>query len=174
MTRITRAIRHFTMPAQAALRLAALAGAICLLGSATPDVTSTYQAAQGHWQYLRLPRRVEAHRQAAAEASGTPAAAASGDRAGGALEMPPVHVVDMREELKDGNRSIFSRALQAGLQAVLERKEQAILFLNRRGNGHACFLPGVRAHTGMPKMRSAAHFSHPAAGSFVPSLWLRA
>ncbi len=47
--------------------------------------------------------------------------------------MPPVEVVDMREELKTGNRSIFSRPLQIGLYQALEKGEQAILFLNRRG-----------------------------------------
>ncbi len=48
-------------------------------------------------------------------------------------EMPPVEIVDMREELKGGNRSIFSRALQLSLYQTVERGEQAILFLNRRG-----------------------------------------
>jgi primosomal protein N' (replication factor Y) len=48
-------------------------------------------------------------------------------------DLPPVDVVDMRDELKGGNRSIFSRSLQLGLFQTLERREQAILFLNRRG-----------------------------------------
>jgi primosomal protein N' (replication factor Y) len=47
--------------------------------------------------------------------------------------MPPVHVVDMRDELKSGNRSMFSRSLHAALQQRLERGEQAVLLLNRRG-----------------------------------------
>ncbi len=49
-------------------------------------------------------------------------------------EMPPVEIVDMRDELKGGNRSIFSRALQLALYQTVERGEQAILFLNRRGS----------------------------------------
>jgi primosomal protein N' (replication factor Y) len=48
-------------------------------------------------------------------------------------DLPPVEVVDMREELKAGNRSIFSRQLQQGLQQILDQQQQAILFLNRRG-----------------------------------------
>jgi primosomal protein N' (replication factor Y) len=50
-----------------------------------------------------------------------------------ALPLPPVRLVDMRHELQSGNRSIFSRPLQMALASALERGEQAILFLNRRG-----------------------------------------
>jgi primosomal protein N' (replication factor Y) len=49
------------------------------------------------------------------------------------LPLPPVKIVDMRRELQAGNRSIFSRPLQSALAKALERSEQAILFLNRRG-----------------------------------------
>ncbi|MGH8721286.1 MAG: replication restart helicase PriA, partial [Burkholderiales bacterium] len=48
--------------------------------------------------------------------------------------LPEVDVVDLREELKAGNRSIFSRPLAAGMRRALEAKEQVILFLNRRGS----------------------------------------
>lgn len=48
-------------------------------------------------------------------------------------ELPPVQLVDMRQELKAGNRSIFSRALQESLAMTLEQGQQGILFLNRRG-----------------------------------------
>jgi len=48
--------------------------------------------------------------------------------------LPPVEVVDMRHELRAGNRTMFSRSLHAALSATLAREEQAILFLNRRGN----------------------------------------
>ncbi len=48
-------------------------------------------------------------------------------------DMPPVEIVDMRQELRAGNRSIFSRSLQSELHATLDAGEQAILFLNRRG-----------------------------------------
>jgi primosomal protein N' (replication factor Y) len=49
-------------------------------------------------------------------------------------ELPPVEVVDMRLELRAGNRSVLSRSLQAELHATLDAGEQAILFLNRRGS----------------------------------------
>jgi primosomal protein N' (replication factor Y) len=55
------------------------------------------------------------------------------------LPMPPVSIIDMRTELKEGNRSVLSRALQAELGSVLERGEQAILFLNRRGSATYVF-----------------------------------
>jgi primosomal protein N' (replication factor Y) len=54
-------------------------------------------------------------------------------------EMPPVQIVDMREELKSGNRGIFSGALVDALDGVLKRGEQAILFLNRRGTATYVF-----------------------------------
>ncbi len=49
------------------------------------------------------------------------------------LELPPVEIIDMRDELRAGNRSMFSRKLRQALHGVIERGEQAILFLNRRG-----------------------------------------
>ncbi|MEH1934172.1 MAG: primosomal protein N' [Nostoc sp.] len=52
--------------------------------------------------------------------------------------LPPVEIVDMRQELQQGNRSIFSRSLQAALQQLRERKQQGILFIHRRG--HSTFV----------------------------------
>ncbi|MBN3880976.1 primosomal protein N' [Nostoc sp. JL23] len=52
--------------------------------------------------------------------------------------LPPVEIVDMRQELQQGNRSIFSRSLQAALQELQERKQQGILFIHRRG--HSTFV----------------------------------
>ena len=48
-------------------------------------------------------------------------------------ELPPVNIIDMRNELQEGNRSIFSRALQAEIARILKQGQQGILFLNRRG-----------------------------------------
>jgi len=64
-----------------------------------------------------------------------PAFAEANERLAPAIygEMPPVELVDMRQELRAGNRSIFSRLLQSELHATLDKGEQAILFLNRRG-----------------------------------------
>ncbi|MCI0520631.1 MAG: primosomal protein N' [Chloroflexi bacterium] len=127
---------------QAATLYAQLAGAVCILGSATPDIVSAQQAAQGKYRYLRLPARILAHReavQAQIEILGQPGRYRPLEGEVDGVDLPPVRVVDMRQELKEGNRSIFSRALQQGLSAVLERRQQAILFLNRRGTATYVF-----------------------------------
>jgi primosomal protein N' (replication factor Y) len=108
-----------------------------ILGSATPDVETVYRAEQGDVMRLRLPTRIMGHRVRIGEQSERtgvfpryrPAAAADVL----AIDLPPVQVVDMREELKAGNTSIFSRELQTALAEILGHREQAILFLNRRG-----------------------------------------
>ncbi|HMA37654.1 MAG TPA: primosomal protein N' [Chloroflexia bacterium] len=115
-----------------ALRRAALAGAIVVLGSATPDVATYHRAtrppAAGEpvggvdWRLLSLPARVGLAR------------APDGGELTTELPMPPVRLVDMRQELRGGNRSIFSLALQQALAATLRAGEQTILFLNRRGS----------------------------------------
>jgi primosomal protein N' (replication factor Y) len=135
---------------EAAVQYARLAGAVCLMGSATPDITSAFRCQQGEWNLLRLPLRILAHHQAVAaqikklNAQGKRREAR---RAGyqpveamaEAIDLPPVRIVDMREELQAGNRSIFSLALQEALGQVLEQSEQAILFLNRRGTNTYVF-----------------------------------
>ncbi len=127
---------------QVALIYTRLTKAVSLFGSATPDITSTYQAAQGKWHYLRLPARILAHRtalQAQTEKLGLPSRFQTLEEDAESIELPPVEVVDMRQELKMGNRSIFSLKLQKALQAVLAKHEQAILFLNRRGTATHVF-----------------------------------
>jgi primosomal protein N' (replication factor Y) len=99
----------------AAQEYARLCGAVCVLGSATPTVEQRYTAEHGHIQKLELPNRVTDS------------------------NLPPVQVVDMRKELKNGNRGIFSKALAESLAEVLERKEQAIVYLNRRGTATYIF-----------------------------------
>ena len=106
-----------------AIKLAELSGAKVILGSATPDVVSYYHAEAGAYHLLHLPERV---------LSGPPAAGqGAADRTPPPL--PPVQVVDMRQELRGGNRGIFSHALHEALTLALAAREQAILFLNRRG-----------------------------------------
>jgi primosomal protein N' (replication factor Y) len=107
---------------EAARELARLMDAVLILGSATPDVVSYQRALWGRYALLELRERVRPL------FSGTSVVAVTSSP-----EMPPVDVVDMRDELKGGNRSIFSRSLQLGLYQALEKGEQAILFLNRRG-----------------------------------------
>jgi len=127
---------------RAAVTYAGLLKAVCIFGSATPDVNHTYQAAQGRWRYLPLPERIRAHQQFAPispQSESPPASSGPASVQGETLDLPPVRMVDMRQELKDGNRSIFSRPLQTALSQVLERQQQAILFLNRRGTATHVF-----------------------------------
>lgn len=127
---------------EAAVRYARLARAVCLLGSATPDVASQYLAEKGDYQLLRLPQRILAHRQAVQRQVERLRLASRyrplGEQAE-TIELPPVELVDMRLELQAGSRSIFSRALQAALRETLEHGQQAILFLNRRGSATYVF-----------------------------------
>jgi primosomal protein N' (replication factor Y) (superfamily II helicase) len=94
---------------------ARLCGALCVLGSATPKIEQRYLAVTGQIHRLELTRRIVQ------------------------AEMPPVDIVDMREELKAGQRGIFSRLLLEELDSTLKRGEQAILFLNRRGTATYIF-----------------------------------
>ena len=96
-----------------ALKLAELSSATVVLGSATPDVESYFQVKAGAYKLLELPERLTPR-------PGTP--------------LPAVEVVDLRAELKSGNRSIFSRSLLADMRQALELGEQVILFFNRRGS----------------------------------------
>lgn len=100
-----------------------------ILGSATPDVTTTFRAHLGEIVHLRLPNRIIIPRGHADGPTGSPIAESVV-----AWPLPPIEVIDMRAELRGGNRSMFSRALRAALQETLARGEQAIMFLNRRGS----------------------------------------
>ena len=84
-------------------------GASVVLGSATPSLESYYRALHGEYQLMELTRRLT----------------------GGSL--PEVEVTDLRDELRSGNRSVFSRALQNYMQDRLQKQEQTMLFINRRG-----------------------------------------
>lgn len=106
-------------------RLAELTGSALIMGSATPSLEVYQRAKQGGVALLEMPRRVMGHRIRVEEDEEHVVAVYA--------EMPPVEVVDMRQELRAGNRSMFSRSLQGELHAVLDAGEQAILFLNRRG-----------------------------------------
>jgi primosomal protein N' (replication factor Y) len=126
----------------AAVAYARLANAQCLLGSATPDVGSYTHALQGQWQLQELPARILAHRESARAHRARLGVSGRYQETGeevDALELPLVETVDMRRELKAGNRSIFSSVLQNELARVLEQGQQAILFLNRRGSATYVF-----------------------------------
>ncbi len=98
-----------------ALKLAELNGAVVILGSATPAVESYHRARRGDYRLLELPERV------------------GGIDGGFTPSLPRVEIVDLRRELKCGNRSIFSRSLARAIDGALDAGEQVILFLNRRG-----------------------------------------
>ena len=100
---------------------ARLIGAVAVFGSATPDVVTRARARSGHYTELELPQRV---RRIAPADPTSPLQSA---------QLPAVEVVDMRHELRQGNRSIFSRALAVAIDDALSNDEQVILFLNRRG-----------------------------------------
>ena len=117
---------------EAAVAYANLANAPLLLGSATPDVEQLYRARREKWHELRLPDRILAHQDFSTQAE-----SASADP--GTLPLPPVQIVDMRVELKSGNRSVLSRELRSSLTATLKQNEQSILFLNRRGSATYVF-----------------------------------
>ncbi|MFN2265403.1 MAG: primosomal protein N' [Anaerolineales bacterium] len=130
---------------QAAVAYARLLKAVCILGSATPDLGSYYRALRGEWHHVQLPKRILAHRQAvqrqlAQHSIDTKASHYRHlDHQAETIELPPVKIVDMRVELKSGNRSIFSRVLRESLYQVLQDHQQAILFLNRRGTATYIF-----------------------------------
>ncbi|MCD6290264.1 MAG: primosomal protein N' [Anaerolineae bacterium] len=120
-----------------AIALGRLSGAPVILGSATPSLETYHAAQRGEMHLITLPRRVLAHQatviswqrrlgQAAAHFTGQEGEAQYAD-------LPPIEVIDLRQELRAGNRSIFSRALQDALAQTLAQGQQALLFLNRRG-----------------------------------------
>jgi len=136
---------YHTLPT--AIKLARLHHGLVLMGSATPGVTTYATAALGKSIHLiRLPGRIMGHRRAIEvqaihyhihETRYTHLAAHPDEAV--MIDLPPVQVVDMRQELRAENRSMFSRALSKALTAVLAREEQAILFLNRRGSASYVF-----------------------------------
>ena len=84
-------------------------GASLILGSATPSIKSYHKAKNGDYRLYRLTKRASQ------------------------AELPAVFAEDMREELKAGNRQMFSRRLIEALRIRLEKKEQSMLFINKRG-----------------------------------------
>ena len=128
---------------EVAIELARLSGATVVLGSATPDIVTYNRADRGELLLITMGKRVHARQDRATGVTHPPASPITvAGRApvmaqiisGTETGLPLVQVVDMRLELKAGNRSIFSRALQREIEATLQRRQQVILFLNRRGN----------------------------------------
>lgn len=124
---------------ETAVELGRILGATVIMGSATPDIVTYHRARGDQYRLLELPKRVMGHRQRIdsqahrlkIESSYRHNVADPDDAL--TIPLPPIQIVDLRQELRAGNRSIFSRALEKAISETLERGEQAILFLNRRG-----------------------------------------
>jgi primosomal protein N' (replication factor Y) (superfamily II helicase) len=114
-----------------AARLAEATGATVVYGTATPDAEHWFAASRGEIERIDLPRRVRVVPQPAGPPLAMPWA-----------ELPEVEVVDMR-----GSRSLFSPALVAALAETLDRDEQAILLLNRRGRAAFLLCPSGHSPT---------------------------
>ncbi|MCH8086248.1 MAG: primosomal protein N' [Chloroflexi bacterium] len=112
-----------------AIELARLTRSVVILGSATPDLSSFHRATRDEFQLLELPARIALNGDGAPSGQSSLAWEDSHD-----TRLPGVKVVDMRGELREGNRSIFSRALSEAMSRALDSKEQVILFMNRRGS----------------------------------------
>lgn len=106
---------------EAAIELGRVSDALVILGSATPDVSLYFRGQREKWPMIELAERIKGHAQP------------SGVTESGSLPLPDVGVVDMREELREGHTSIFSRVLIRHLEQVLTAHQQGILLLNRRG-----------------------------------------
>ncbi|WP_022749678.1 replication restart helicase PriA [Lachnobacterium bovis] len=83
--------------------------AVVVLGSATPSIDSYYKTKSGEYELVELNQRIAKK------------------------PLPTCEIVDLREELKQGNKSILSRKLQQKIEDRLQKKQQIILFINRRG-----------------------------------------
>ena len=94
---------------ETAIERARMEHARVVMGSATPSLEAYSHACDGEYLLVKLNARYEER------------------------PLPQVSIVDLREELKKGNRSVLSLELKRDLEQVLERREQAMLFLNRRG-----------------------------------------
>ena len=113
-----------------AVRMAAATDSALIFGTATPSLHAYHAAQQGRLKLLEMPDRVMGHGGKDDDIGNETASPPSPPAY---AFLPPVEIVDMRQELRAGNRSIFSRSLQSELHAVLDAGQQAILFLNRRG-----------------------------------------
>ena len=94
---------------ETAIELARMNNASVILGSATPSIDSYYRAKNGEYKLFTLTERLTGN------------------------QLPNVIVSDLRKELREGNRSILSRDLQELIEDRLNKNEQVMLFLNRRG-----------------------------------------
>ena len=95
-------------------QMSIMTGCLLLMGSATPDLVTYHKAVKGEYTLLKLKNRTKGS------------------------HLPHVTITDMRQELEQGNRSVFSRQLLEAMKQNIQQKRQTILFLNRRG--HSTFV----------------------------------
>jgi len=94
---------------EVAVKRTELLEAVTLLGTATPSLEAYHRTETGEYKLIELEKRID-------------------DR-----PLPPVELIDMREELQAGNKTMFSQLLQEAMIDRLEKSEQTMIFLNRRG-----------------------------------------
>ena len=116
-----------------AVMRAKLEGAVVVMGSATPSLESWQNSAMGKYQRIEMNDRVMNR------------------------PLPEVELIDMRREFQEtGQEQLFSRALVEQTQAALDRGEQALILLNRRGYSFVGDLPRLRRKAGVPELRHLA------------------
>lgn len=95
---------------EVAIKRAAITGAVVILGSATPSLESYHNAKSGVYKFINLTKRVND------------------------CQLPAVQIIDMRQYMFNTRKqAMISRPLQEAIKSALDKKEQVILFLNRRG-----------------------------------------
>ncbi len=107
-----------------AIKRAAIENVPVLLGSATPSLESLHNARQGRYELLRLPRRIRG------------------------LPLPKLHLSELRKEVTPGRVELIGKTLQRKLAETLDRGEQAILLMNRRGYASYVFCPSCNWQMG--------------------------
>lgn len=129
-------------------KMSELTGAKLILGSATPSISTYQKAVEGKYELVEISERI------------------------GNAPLPPIEIVDLREEFKKQNYSILSEKLQDELSRTLAEKKQAILFLNRRGSASAivCRECGHTEKCESCDVPMTYHKSLPQQDSFKPSL----
>ncbi|MCD6109584.1 primosomal protein N' [bacterium] len=129
-------------------KITELTGCKLVLGSATPSISSYQKTVDGEYNLVELPQRI------------------------GNVPLPPVEIIDLREEFKKQNYSILSDRLQKELTNTLAQKKQAILFLNKRGSASAivCRECGYSEKCEACDVPMTYHKTLPQQNSFRPSL----
>ena len=132
-----------------AVMRAKMADAVVVLGSATPSLESYFNAKKNKYALIELPDRVEQR------------------------PLPEVEIIDMRQEFQEtGHEQVISRKLAAEIKERLERKEQVMVLLNRRGYSPGRPLPHLRQEARMQELRHRAHPSQARAQNGLPLLRL--